>query len=180
MSRRVMSYSGYPLTVLTPGDLNNLPLDTSREPDYWYVIPVAGQSNGMAYGEGLPLPDTLDAPHPRIKQLARRATVTPGGAACQYNDIVPLDHCPHDVQDMSKMNHPRADLAKGQYGTVSQALHIAKSCWHTSRITPVFSLSRAAVVVRHSPGVMMACITPPVAQRRPQHAGAWVNRYIRI
>ncbi|ENM1230349.1 sialate O-acetylesterase [Salmonella enterica] len=95
-------------------------------PGYWYVIPVAGQSNGMAYGEGLPLPDTLDKPHPRIKQLARRATVTPGGEACKYNDIIPLDHCPHDVQDMSKQNHPRADLTKGQYGTVAQALHIAR------------------------------------------------------
>ncbi|EJW7528097.1 sialate O-acetylesterase, partial [Salmonella enterica] len=89
-------------------------------------IPVAGQSNMMAYGEGLPLPDTLDAPHPRIKQLARRATVTPGGAACKYNDVIPLDHCPHDVQNMSGQNHPKADLKKGQYGTVGQALHIAK------------------------------------------------------
>ncbi|EED8311875.1 DUF1737 domain-containing protein, partial [Salmonella enterica subsp. enterica serovar Minnesota] len=100
--------------------------DTSREPEYYFVIPVAGQSNAMAYGEGLPLPDTLDAPHPRIKQLARRATVTPGGAACNYNDIIPLDHCPHDVQDMTGINHPKADLSKGEYGTVSQALHIAK------------------------------------------------------
>ncbi|ECQ8661086.1 sialate O-acetylesterase [Salmonella enterica] len=98
----------------------------TRTPEYYFVIPVAGQSNMMAYGEGLPLPDTLDAPHPRIKQLARRATVTPGGAACQYNDIIPLDHCPHDVQNMSGINHPKADLKKGQYGTVGQALHIAK------------------------------------------------------
>ncbi|EAS0530918.1 DUF1737 domain-containing protein [Salmonella enterica] len=97
-----------------------------KAPEYYFVIPVAGQSNMMAYGEGLPLPDTLDAPHPRIKQLARRATVTPGGAACQYNDIIPLDHCPHDVQNMSGQNHPKADLKKGQYGTVGQALHIAK------------------------------------------------------
>lgn len=97
-----------------------------KAPEYYFVIPVAGQSNMMAYGEGLPLPDTLDAPHPRIKQLARRATVTPGGAACQYNDIIPLDHCPHDVQNMSGINHPKADLKKGQYGTVGQALHIAK------------------------------------------------------
>ncbi|EIB2629015.1 hypothetical protein KFL82_004983, partial [Salmonella enterica] len=99
---------------------------TPKAPEYYFVIPVAGQSNMMAYGEGLPLPDTLDAPHPRIKQLARRATVTPGGAACQYNDIIPLDHCPHDVQNMSRQNHPKADLKKGQYGTVGQALHIAK------------------------------------------------------
>lgn len=132
-----MSYSGYPLTVLTPEDLNNLPSSpsvstpqvvpvTPKMPEYYFVIPVAGQSNMMAYGEGLPLPDTLDAPHPRIKQLARRATVTPGGAACQYNDVIPLDHCPHDVQNMSGLNHPHADLSKGQYGCVGQALHIAK------------------------------------------------------
>ncbi|EIG7157592.1 sialate O-acetylesterase [Salmonella enterica] len=102
------------------------PTDNCSPPDYWYVVPVAGQSNGMAYGEGIPLPETLDKPHPRIKQLARRANITPNGEACKYNDIILLDHCPHDVQDMSKMNHPKADLTKGQYGTVSQALHIAK------------------------------------------------------
>ncbi|EHQ0061949.1 sialate O-acetylesterase, partial [Escherichia coli] len=79
-----------------------------------------------AYGEGLPLPDTFDSPDPRIKQLARRSTVTPGGAACTYNDIIPADHCLHDVQDMSSLNHPNADLSKGQYGCVGQGLHIAK------------------------------------------------------
>ncbi|KDT48582.1 yjhS domain protein, partial [Escherichia coli 3-267-03_S1_C3] len=61
-----------------------------------------------------------------IKQLARRSTVTPGGAACRYNDIIPADHCLHDVQDMSTLNHPKADLSKGQYGCVGQGLHIAK------------------------------------------------------
>ncbi|EMA0824513.1 DUF6645 domain-containing protein, partial [Escherichia coli] len=81
---------------------------------------------GMSYGEGLPLPETYDRPEPRIKQLARRSTVTPGGAACKYNDIIPADHCLHDVQDMSRLNHPKADLSKGQYGTVGQGLHIAK------------------------------------------------------
>ncbi|EHW23938.1 putative 9-O-acetyl-N-acetylneuraminate esterase [Escherichia coli DEC8C] len=52
--------------------------------------------------------------------------MTPGGAACRYNDIIPADHCLHDVQDMSTLNHPRADLSKGQYGCVGQGLHIAK------------------------------------------------------
>ncbi|EFG2612604.1 sialate O-acetylesterase [Escherichia coli] len=80
----------------------------------------------MAYGEGLPLPETYDRPEPRIMQLARRSTVTPGGKACQYNDIILADHCLHDVQDMSGKNHPKADVAKGQYGTVGQGLHIAK------------------------------------------------------
>ncbi|EOP3628674.1 DUF6645 domain-containing protein, partial [Escherichia coli] len=79
-----------------------------------------------SYGEGLPLPETYDRPDPRIKQLARRSTVTPGGAACKYNDIIPADHCLHDVQDMSRLNHPKAELSKGQYGTVGQGLHIAK------------------------------------------------------
>ena len=100
--------------------------ETSSEPDFWYVLVLAGQSNGMAYGEGLPLPETLDAPHARIKQLARRSTVTPGGDACSYNDIIPADHCLHDVQDMSGYNHPNADLDKGEYGCVGQGLHIAK------------------------------------------------------
>ncbi|EOL4346095.1 DUF6645 domain-containing protein [Escherichia coli] len=95
-------------------------------PEYYYVIALADQSNSMSYGEGLPLPETYDRPDPRIKQLARRSTVTPGGAACKYNDIIPADHCLHDVQDMSRLNHPKADLSKGQYGTVGQGLHIAK------------------------------------------------------
>ncbi|STK43492.1 phage protein YjhS encoded within prophage CP-933O [Escherichia coli] len=30
----------------------------SSEPDWFYVVVLAGQSNGMAYGEGLPLPDS--------------------------------------------------------------------------------------------------------------------------
>ena len=99
---------------------------TSGEPDYYYVVVLAGQSNGMAYGEGIPLPETYDRPDPRIKQLARRSTVTPGGEACSYNDVIQADHCLHDVQDMSSFNHLKADLSKGQYGTVGQGLHIAK------------------------------------------------------
>ncbi|HAY5147083.1 TPA: DUF1737 domain-containing protein [Escherichia coli] len=98
----------------------------TTEPEYYYVIPLAGQSNGMAYGEGLPLPETYDRPDSRIKQLARCSTVTPGGDTCAYNDVIPADHCLHDVQDMSALNHPHADLSKGQYGTVGQGLHIAK------------------------------------------------------
>lgn len=121
----IISLSNGPITP-RQGGTSAAPGVVVTEPDYWYVIPVTGQSNGMAYGEGLPLPETLDAPHPRIKQLARRATVTPNGEACKYNDIIPLDHCPHDVQNMSGMNHPHADLSKGEYGTVAQALHIAK------------------------------------------------------
>ncbi|EPP5451310.1 DUF6645 domain-containing protein, partial [Escherichia coli] len=107
----------------TQGSNINTP---TAEPEYYFVIPVAGQSNGMAYGEGLPLPETCDRPDPRIKQLARRSTVTPGGESCRYNDIIPADHCLHDVQDMSGKNHPKADTSKGQYGTVGQGLHIAK------------------------------------------------------
>lgn len=118
--------SGKEMTPQTATPPSPVTSPAPKAPEYYFVIPVAGQSNMMAYGEGLPLPDTLDAPHPRIKQLARRATVTPGGAACQYNDIIPLDHCPHDVQNMSTLNHPKADLKKGQYGCVGQALHIAK------------------------------------------------------
>ncbi|EKG8016049.1 DUF1737 domain-containing protein, partial [Escherichia coli] len=109
-----------------PGSHPTVSTKPAAEPEYYYVIALAGQSNGMSYGEGLPLPDTFDSPDPRIKQLARRSTVTPGGAVCKYNDIIPADHCLHDVQDMSRLNHPKADLSKGQYGTVGQGLHIAK------------------------------------------------------
>ena len=101
-------------------------IEQSTEPEYYFVITLAGQSNAMSYGEGLPLPDSYDAPHPRIKQLARRSTVTPGGSPCEYNTLIPADHCLHDVQDMSGFNHPQADLSKGQYGCVGQGLHIAK------------------------------------------------------
>ncbi|HAU9087383.1 TPA: DUF1737 domain-containing protein, partial [Escherichia coli] len=112
--------------VVTGDDGKEVLISATSEPEYYYVITLAGQSNSMAYGEGLPLPETYDRPDPRIKQLARRSTVTPGGAACKYNDIIPADHCLHDVQDMSRLNHPKADLSKGQYGTVGQGLHIAK------------------------------------------------------
>ncbi|EPE5338169.1 DUF6645 domain-containing protein [Escherichia coli] len=115
-------------SISSPEEPGNRPTTSapSVAPEYYYVIALAGQSNGMSYGEGLPLPDTFDSPDPRIKQLARRSTVTPGGAACTYNDIIPADHCLHDVQDMSSLNHPNADLSKGQYGCVGQGLHIAK------------------------------------------------------
>ncbi|ENI8010493.1 DUF1737 domain-containing protein [Escherichia coli] len=108
------------LTPASPGDNETV----IGEPEYYFVIALAGQSNGMAYGEGLPLPETYDRPDPRIKQLARRSTVTPGGEACNYNDIIPADHCLHDVQDLSKFSHPKAGA--GQYGCVGQGLHIAK------------------------------------------------------
>ncbi|EHK3483733.1 TPA: DUF1737 domain-containing protein [Escherichia coli] len=110
--------------VVVPG--GDISVTVASEPEYYYVVALAGQSNGMAYGEGLPLPDSYDRPDPRIKQLARRSTVTPGGAVCAYNDVIQADHCLHDVQDMSGLNHPKADLNKGQYGCVSQGLHIAK------------------------------------------------------
>ncbi|EHP1983323.1 DUF1737 domain-containing protein [Escherichia coli] len=112
--------------VIRPDAGDDSSVAVSGSPDYYYVVVLAGQSNGMAYGEGFPLPDSFDRPDPRIKQLARRSTVTPGGTPCKYNDIIPADHCLHDVQDMSGINHPKADLNKGQYGCVSQGLHIAK------------------------------------------------------
>ncbi|EKS8466351.1 DUF1737 domain-containing protein, partial [Escherichia coli] len=112
--------------VVKPTGGEGAVISATSDPEYYFVVVLAGQSNGMSYGEGLPLPETYDRPEQRIKQLARRSTVTPGGVACKYNDIIPADHCLHDVQDMSRLNHPKADLSKGQYGTVGQGLHIAK------------------------------------------------------
>lgn len=89
-------------------------------PDYYYVLTVAGQSNAMAYGEGLPLPDREDAPHPRIKQLARFAHTHPGGPPCHFNDIIPLTHCPHDVQDMQGYHHPLATNHQTQYAPLAR------------------------------------------------------------
>ncbi|HBC1013521.1 TPA: DUF1737 domain-containing protein, partial [Escherichia coli] len=70
--------------VVSGGENTENGTGTSSTPSRYYVVVLAGQSNGMAYGEGLPLPDSYDAPDGRIKQLARRSTVTPGGDACAY------------------------------------------------------------------------------------------------
>ncbi|WP_225390744.1 DUF1737 domain-containing protein, partial [Escherichia coli] len=59
-----------PVVVQPSGD-GGAVISTTSEPEYYFVIALAGQSNGMAYGEGLPLPETYDRPDPRIKQLAR-------------------------------------------------------------------------------------------------------------
>lgn len=114
------------MTTQPTGSVDNVTIAPTT-PRYYYVLPIAGQSNAMAYGEGMPLPDTLDSPHPRIKQLARRATETPYGPPCHYNQVIALDHCPHDVQDMSRFTHPHADARRGEYGCVAQALHIGKT-----------------------------------------------------
>ncbi|MCE9753019.1 sialate O-acetylesterase, partial [Escherichia coli] len=74
-----------PVVVQPSGD-GGAVISTTSEPEYYFVIALAGQSNSMSFGEGLPLPETYDRPDPRIKQLARRSTVTPGGVACKYND----------------------------------------------------------------------------------------------
>ncbi len=96
--------------VVKPSDGEGTVISATRDPEYYFVVVLAGQSNSMAYGEGLPLPETYDRPDPRIKQLARRSTVTPGGAACKYNDIIPADHCLHDVQDMSRRAVQHANI----------------------------------------------------------------------
>ncbi|EMO0769938.1 DUF1737 domain-containing protein, partial [Escherichia coli] len=70
--------------VVTPEEGGAVVSDPTREPEYYYVLVTAGQSNNMATGEGMPLPDSYDRPDPRIKQLARRSVVRPGGAACKY------------------------------------------------------------------------------------------------
>ncbi|WP_054577502.1 SASA family carbohydrate esterase [Escherichia coli] len=95
----------------------------ATEPEWYYVIVLAGQSNAMAYGEGLPLPDSYDAPHPRIKQLARRNTVTPGGEVCVFNDIIPADHCLHDVAGILLVPCCRGGSAftQGTEGTFSES-----------------------------------------------------------
>ncbi|ENA5771360.1 hypothetical protein ABGM49_005286, partial [Escherichia coli] len=70
---------------------------------------------------------------------------TPGGAACRYNDIIPADHCLHDVQDtgnpflmsyftqttdgrVNLMHHRKAGNTKlgefGDYGNDWQTLEL--------------------------------------------------------
>ncbi|EMY0983050.1 DUF1737 domain-containing protein, partial [Escherichia coli] len=58
-----------PVVVQPSGD-GGAVISTTSEPEYYFVIALAGQSNSMSFGEGLPLPDTYDRPDPRIKQLA--------------------------------------------------------------------------------------------------------------
>ncbi|EOB4635072.1 DUF6645 domain-containing protein [Shigella sonnei] len=119
--------NAYNQAIVRSGDLSQLPTPVSNEdeePDYYYVVTIAGQSNSMSYGEGLPMPKTFDRPHPRVKQLARRSNIKPGGFACKYNEIIPADHCLHDVQDMTKFKHPKAN--DSEYGCVGQGLHIGK------------------------------------------------------
>ncbi|HEA8735948.1 TPA: DUF1737 domain-containing protein, partial [Escherichia coli] len=48
--------------VVTGDDGKEVVISTTSEPEYYFVIALAGQSNGMSYGEGLPLPETYDRP----------------------------------------------------------------------------------------------------------------------
>ncbi|MGT5733870.1 DUF1737 domain-containing protein, partial [Escherichia coli] len=50
--------------VVTSDDGKEVVIRTTIEPEYYYVVVLAGQSNGMAFGEGLPLPETYDRPEP--------------------------------------------------------------------------------------------------------------------
>lgn len=163
--------------VVSPGDDNAW--GVTAEPEFYYVLSLAGQSNGMAYGEGLPLPDSFDRPEPRIKQLARRSTVTPGGEACSYNDVILADHCLHDVQDMSSFNHPKADLSKGQYGCVGQGCILPKNGCLTFRRMPGYFWFPAVVVVRHSPPGMKAHSVRPAVLSPILYAGGPVSPCIR-
>lgn len=98
--------------------------------DYYYVLVSAGQSNSMAYGEGVADYKGLDAEDIKIKQLAHRAyehaTDHKSGYVTKYNDIIPLDHCPHDVQNTSNLHHPKADATGLQYGAHGHLINVAK------------------------------------------------------
>lgn len=117
---------------LVEADIPGLSGKKSIEPEFYYVITIAGQSN-TTYGEGQALPDTYDAEHPRVKQLARRSNTkrdgVTGNAACAFNDIIPLDWCPHGIEDLTltSRSHTAANAADSrQYGAVSFAQSMAK------------------------------------------------------
>ncbi|HEA8975845.1 TPA: DUF1737 domain-containing protein, partial [Escherichia coli] len=57
--------------AVTGNESKAVAVSATSDPEYYFVVVLAGQSNGMSYGEGLPLPETYDRPDPRIKQLAR-------------------------------------------------------------------------------------------------------------
>ncbi|HBN7236979.1 TPA: DUF1737 domain-containing protein [Escherichia coli] len=134
--------NAYTQAIVRQGEY--LPTASTNDPEYYYVLVTAGQSNNMATGEGIPLPDSYDRPDPRIKQMARRNKVTPYGEACAYNDIIPADHCLHDVEDISNLNHPKA--TKEQYGCVGHGLHIAK------RLLPYVPINAGILIVPCSRG----------------------------
>ncbi|HAM3826119.1 TPA: DUF1737 domain-containing protein, partial [Escherichia coli] len=46
-----------PVVVQPSGD-GGAVISTTSEPEYYFVIALAGQSNSMSFGEGLPLPET--------------------------------------------------------------------------------------------------------------------------
>jgi transposase InsO family protein len=140
------------LSALDTKKANITDLDSKANvaPDYYYVIVVAGQSN-TSYGEGQAFPDTWDAEHPRIKQLARRSNTktssTIGNKACTYNDIIPLDWCPHGVDDMASKGHSAAIAADGrQYGTFSFMQSMAK------RLLPTLPSNAGILIVSSTRG----------------------------
>lgn len=149
-------------------------------PDYYYVLTVAGQSNAMAYGEGLPLPDGEDAPHPRIKQLARFAHTHPGGPSCHFNDIIPLTHCPHDVQDMQGYHHPLATNHQTQYGTVGQHCILHGNYCPSFLIMQGFSSFRVAVADRLLPRAAKGHIQNGTEPAMMLVVGERILRYTRI
>ncbi|MEJ7138918.1 sialate O-acetylesterase [Amphibiibacter pelophylacis] len=77
-------------------------------PQRYYVLVLAGEANMQGWGSHLPQPEGIDAPHPRIRQLARRRTVSRGGPACAYNALIPADHCLHHLDDADSYTHPLA------------------------------------------------------------------------
>lgn len=121
-------------------------------PSYYYVIVVGGQSESF-YGEGQAFPNSFDAEHPRIKQLARRTNTkrsdVTGNAPCAFNDIIPLDWCPHNVEDQSLANrsHDAAFAADArQYGAVAFAQSMAK------RLLPMIPDDAGILIVPESRG----------------------------
>ncbi len=147
----------------------------ATEPEWYYVIVLAGQSNAMAYGEGLPLPDSYDAPHPRIKQLARRNTVTPGGEVCVFNDIIPADHCLHDVQDT------QYEVVYGAYkGKESQQIYFVPFMTDGSGVnTPTNNPSEDPDIAGSGYyGSASRTNKNWVSSNRPTHFSSWARRGI--
>ncbi len=136
-----------PVLVKPSGD-GETAISKTGEPEYYYVVALAGQSNGMSFGEGVPLPDSYDRPDPRIKQLARRRTVTPRGVPCTYNDVIPADHCLHDVMDMSEKNHPGQTSIKVSMVVWVRDCILPKNCYRLYRRMRAFFWFHAVVEAR--------------------------------
>ena len=104
----------------------------SAEPDFWYLLPLAGQSNCVGYGEAPfePYYDNISTwDDNRIKQLGRYVPdnwTTREITADSYNAITDASQCLDHVQFMRASHHASIPDNDPHGGTVGAGLYIAR------------------------------------------------------